>query len=163
MGSTTVPQSFDNMTNLKLLCVLLVLVAVCGEADSKMRYKTMCGSFVMPLNCRKGHHITYTKLEFGWRHWLLWWRPIYRTWRKHKCLNYARPVYQKMCDGKQKCVINSNHIPHYYRQCAYKYSCLIVKYNCIWGNWLMHHDEDPGGTFSTSWFPMGTSSVPCGC
>merc|ERR1739838_36739 len=126
------PQSFDNMTNLKLLCVLLVLVAVCGEAESRdVKYVHACGSFKMHLSCKTGTTVReIATVTFGKRYWFFGWGRIRSIQRRHKCINYAKPSIHKWCDFKQKCVINSSKIPHYYHQCAYKSRCLIVQYIC---------------------------------
>merc|ERR1739838_452632 len=90
MGHTSVQLSSVNMANLRLLCVLIVLSAVCWEANcSHMKTIVGCGFVKYTLTCGHDQKIAAPpQVHYAWRTWFFkWWKPHWYS--HHKCANGA--------------------------------------------------------------------------
>merc|ERR1711948_23535 len=117
MGTVTVQLlGFDltSMTNLRLLCVLIVLAAVCWEANC---YSTKnCGHFNKKIYCNGGKVLKITYAKEGVRRWTLffWGATTY----KHSSLKW---IYYR-CNGHSSCTFGS---------LQNSYHCIYVSYKCV--------------------------------
>merc|ERR1712141_571516 len=115
MGTVNQSLGFDltSMANLRLLCVLIVLAAVCWEANCWTKEK--CGHFNTKISCWFGRVIHVKDAAQGHRikHRIFWGSPKY--------YNDLTARVRDKCDGHHKCYLNSNQGNHY---------CTKVHYSC---------------------------------
>merc|ERR1739838_355743 len=131
MGHTSVQLSSVNMANLRLLCVLIVLSAVCWEANcSHMKTIVGCGFVKYTLTCGHDQKIAAPpQVHYAWRTWFFkWWKPHWYS--HHKCANVAHDGI-KWCNGKHVCKATAFTVFRHKKGCIARSRCVKIQYTCV--------------------------------